>query len=191
MSTLLVTLPVVSLLCAQILLNFSTRVTLASQNELALFPSFQILQYVLSHFSSVRLSATPWTMASQAPLSVGFSRQEYWSGLPLPSPAPKKSRTQISQQQVRLFLSLLIQQHEKPERSEKHKWNHISLGIKILKPENPTLQRQKKKLTQQIKRCIYRRVCSQILALDSACGLNYTVCWLLVESKCFILQDRT
>ena len=34
----------------------------------------------------VRLLATPWTAAYQAPLSMGFSRQEYWSGLPLPSP---------------------------------------------------------------------------------------------------------
>ena len=31
-------------------------------------------------------SAMPWTVAHQAPLSVGFSRQEYWSGLPFPSP---------------------------------------------------------------------------------------------------------
>ena len=31
-------------------------------------------------------SATPWTIAHQAPLSMGFPRQEYWSGLPLPSP---------------------------------------------------------------------------------------------------------
>ena len=30
--------------------------------------------------------ATPWTVALQAPLSVGFPRQEYWSGLPFPSP---------------------------------------------------------------------------------------------------------
>ena len=37
--------------------------------------------------SCVQLFATPWTIAYQAPLSMGFSRQEYWSGLPLPSPA--------------------------------------------------------------------------------------------------------
>ena len=37
-------------------------------------------------FSHVRVFATPWTVASQASLSMGFSRQEYWSGLPLPSP---------------------------------------------------------------------------------------------------------
>ena len=34
----------------------------------------------------VRLLATPWTVAHQAPPSIGFSRQEYWSGVPLPSP---------------------------------------------------------------------------------------------------------
>ena len=36
--------------------------------------------------SCVRLSATPWAVAYQAPLSMGFSRQGYWSGLPFPSP---------------------------------------------------------------------------------------------------------
>ena len=36
--------------------------------------------------SHVQLLATPWTAAHQAPPSMGFSRQEYWSGLPLPSP---------------------------------------------------------------------------------------------------------
>ena len=36
--------------------------------------------------SCVRLFATPWTVARQAPLSMGFSRQEYWSGLPCPPP---------------------------------------------------------------------------------------------------------
>ena len=36
--------------------------------------------------SCVRLFATPWTVAYQAPPSMGFSRQEYWSGLPFPSP---------------------------------------------------------------------------------------------------------
>ena len=36
--------------------------------------------------SRVRLFATPWTVAHQAPLSMGFSRQEYWSGLLFPSP---------------------------------------------------------------------------------------------------------
>ena len=34
----------------------------------------------------IQLFKTPWTVACQAPLSMGFSRQEYWSGLPVPSP---------------------------------------------------------------------------------------------------------
>ena len=36
--------------------------------------------------SCVQLFATPWTLVPQAPLSTGLSRQEYWSGLPFPSP---------------------------------------------------------------------------------------------------------
>ena len=42
--------------------------------------------YVCSMLSCVQLFATPGTVARQAPLSMGFSRQEYWSGLPFPSP---------------------------------------------------------------------------------------------------------
>ena len=40
----------------------------------------------VSRFSRVRLFATLWTVALQAPLSMGLSRQEYWSGLPCPPP---------------------------------------------------------------------------------------------------------
>ena len=39
--------------------------------------------YVLSRFSRVRLFVIPWIVALQAPLPLGFSRKEYWSGLPL------------------------------------------------------------------------------------------------------------
>ena len=39
---------------------------------------------MISCFSCVQLFVTPWTVAHQAPLYVGFSRQEYWSGLPFP-----------------------------------------------------------------------------------------------------------
>ena len=42
---------------------------------------------MLSHFSSVRLCETLWTVAHQAPLSIGFSRQEHWSGLLCPPPS--------------------------------------------------------------------------------------------------------
>ena len=51
---------------------------------------FVILKYYwilkVKLLSRVRFFATPWTAAYQAPPSMGFSRQEYWSGLPLPSP---------------------------------------------------------------------------------------------------------
>ena len=49
-------------------------------------PTSSLLLLLLSHFSNVRLFVTPWTAAHQAPLSMWFSRQEYWSGLPFPSP---------------------------------------------------------------------------------------------------------
>ena len=45
-----------------------------------------MLLLLLSRFSRVRLCETPETAAHQAPLSLGFSRQEHWSGLPFPSP---------------------------------------------------------------------------------------------------------
>ena len=50
---------------------------------------------LLSH---VRLLATPWTTAYQAPPSTGFSRQEYWSGVPLPSPmaSARTSKTMLN-----------------------------------------------------------------------------------------------
>ena len=41
---------------------------------------------ILSYFSHVQLFATPWPVAHQAPLSMGFSRQENWSGLLCPTP---------------------------------------------------------------------------------------------------------
>ena len=41
---------------------------------------------MLNHFNSVQLFRTLWTVAHQAPLSMGFSSQEYWSGLPCPPP---------------------------------------------------------------------------------------------------------
>ena len=48
--------------------------------------SFLALRCKVSSLSRVRLFVTPWTVAYQAPPSMGFSRQEYWSGLAFPSP---------------------------------------------------------------------------------------------------------
>ena len=56
------------------------------------------LPRVLSRFSQVRLFAMQWTVACQAPLSMGFSRQEYWSVLPcaLPGDPPNQGSSHAS-----------------------------------------------------------------------------------------------
>ena len=51
-----------------------------------------LLLLLLSRFSRVRLCATPQTAAHQAPPSLGFSRQERWSGLPFPSPVHESEK---------------------------------------------------------------------------------------------------
>ena len=55
--------------------------------ECKLIPTpWAIFTKEVKSLSRVRLFGTPWTVAYQAPLSMGFSRQEYWSGMPFPSP---------------------------------------------------------------------------------------------------------
>ena len=57
---------------------------------------YMLLVLLLSRFGRVRLCATPYMAAHQAPLSLGFSRQERWSGLPFPSPV-HESESDITQ----------------------------------------------------------------------------------------------
>ena len=69
--------------------NFTSLYHVACQmfNLYFLFSTQSILRCMLSHSSCIRLCATLWTEAHQAPLSMRFSRQQYWSfGLPFPSP---------------------------------------------------------------------------------------------------------
>ena len=54
--------------------------------SISLYLLFTLLLLLLSHFSRVWLCSTPQTAAHQAPLSLGFSGQEHWRGLPFPSP---------------------------------------------------------------------------------------------------------
>ena len=56
--------------------------------------SIPLLAAAVLLLSPVRLFATPWTVARQAPVSVVLPRQEYWSGLPIPFPLPLLRRTQ-------------------------------------------------------------------------------------------------
>ena len=72
-----------------------------AQNEAVTYLTFIKDQKVkmlllLSRFSRVRLCATSELAAHQAPLSLGFSRQEHWSGLPFPSPM-QKSESEVTQ----------------------------------------------------------------------------------------------
>ena len=59
-----------------------------------------------SKVAHVQLLAIPWTVAYQAPPSMGFSRQEYWSGVPLPSPEPGLGTPKSSFQLIFLVLML-------------------------------------------------------------------------------------
>ena len=59
-----------------------------------------LLLLLLSRFSRVRLYATPQTAAHQAPLSLGFSRQEHWCGLPFPSPMHEREKWKWSRSVV-------------------------------------------------------------------------------------------
>ena len=59
---------------------------LKDQNKTTPSKTDTMMGVLLCHFSCVRLCVTPLTAAHQAPVSLGFSRQEHWSGLSFPSP---------------------------------------------------------------------------------------------------------
>ena len=71
---------------------------------------------LLSH---VRLLVTPWIAAHQAPPSMGFARQEYWSGVPLPSPMSRDTENLNSAWQVDV-LKLYAQQHQSKHSFQAH-----------------------------------------------------------------------
>ena len=64
---------------------------------LKIFSVIALLQLLLSRFSRVQLCATPDTAAHQAPPSLGFSRQEPWSGVPFPSPTIQVRESEVAQ----------------------------------------------------------------------------------------------
>ena len=85
-----------------------------------------------SCFNHVRFYETLWTIAHQAPLSMGFSREEYWSGLPFPSlrdlPDPGIKPVSL------IFLhwqvgSLPVGPPGKPQKNNKHKWKCNEGGL--------------------------------------------------------------
>ena len=64
--------------------------------------------------SQVQLFATPWTVAHQAPLSMGFSRQEYWTGLPCPLPGDLSNQEIEPSSPALQMDSLLLSHQESP-----------------------------------------------------------------------------
>ena len=77
-----------------------------TQNENCIRILLQLKKYVsVKSLSRVRLFATPWTVAYQALPSMRFSRQEYWSGVPFPSPGTTKEKFQ---QKILKFVGGLI-----------------------------------------------------------------------------------
>ena len=68
------------------ILDASTKTQYDQRNNKRVLSHFSQINKQTCRFSRVQLFATPWTMAHQTPLSVGFPRQEFWSGLPNPTP---------------------------------------------------------------------------------------------------------
>ena len=132
--------------------NFSVHILL--KPSLKNFPEFvvvhtkalawsimQLLLLQLSHFSCVRLCATPEMAAHHAPPPLGFSRQEHWSGLPFPSPmhesAWKWKVKMKSLSRVRLFATPWTAAYQAPPPmgfSRQEYWSGVPLPSPNLKP---------------------------------------------------------
>ena len=89
-----------------------------------------VLLLLLSCFSRVRLCATPQTAAHQAPPSLGFSRQEHWSGLLFPSPMHESESKVKSLSRVRLLATPWTAAHQAPPSmafSRQECWSGVPL----------------------------------------------------------------
>ena len=86
-----------------------------------------LLLLLLSRFSRVRLCATPQTAAHQAPPSLGFSRQEHWSGLPFPSPIHESEKWKWS----RLVVSDSWRPHRQQPTRLRHPWDSPGRSTRV------------------------------------------------------------
>ena len=97
-----------------------------------------LLLLLLSRFSRVWLCATPKTAAHQAPLSLGFSRQEHWSGLPFPSLMHESEKWKWSRSvSVRLFVTPWTAAHQAPPSMGFSRQEHWS-GVPLPSPPDLT-----------------------------------------------------
>ena len=104
--------------------------------------------------SHVQLFGTPWTVANQAPLSMGFSRQGYWSGLSFPSPMHESGKWKLkakSLSRVGLFATPWTATHQAPLSmgfSRQESWSGVPLPSPV--EENMVIHKQHK-LTEKVK----------------------------------------
>ena len=105
---------------------------------------------LLSCFSRVRLCATLWTAAHQAPLSTGFCRQEYWTGVPLPSPTGDEVRIFKSKYEdaVKNYLLQSVKWVWEFLKSKNSRQSHPKQRLKIF------LKLKKKKRRKSLKECL-------------------------------------
>ena len=126
-----------------------------------------------SRFSCVWFFAAPWTAARQAPSSMGFSRQEYWSGWPMPS--TRRSSQGSTQGSNLLLLRLLHWQADslslapsgKPQNNT-HQWNDLNYWYLQYECNlNNVMLTEKKKETKNIYDNIYFKYSKKALKLGS------------------------
>ena len=97
------------------------------------------LLLLLSHFSRVRLCAIPQMAAHQAPLSLGFSRQEHWSGLPFPSPMHESEKWKWSRSVLRLLATPWTAAYQAPPSmgfSRQEYWSGVPLPSPLWIPRS-------------------------------------------------------
>ena len=119
-----------------------TKSTLNAAEQKELSPCQHHDACVLSHFSRILFFVTLWTVALQALLSMGFSRQAYWSGLPFPPPRdlpdPRIERLMSPASAGRFFTSSTI--WEALWRPQIRLWNLSALGAGQGSVTHPALQ---------------------------------------------------
>ena len=103
----------------------------------------------MKSLSHVQLFKTPWTLAYQAPPSMGFSRQEYWSGLPFPS--PNKTKPKVSRKSDIIKIRAEIHEKEMKETIENINKTISWFIEKINKIEKPLARLIKKKKRRRLK----------------------------------------
>ena len=126
---------------------------------------------LLSHFSCVRLCATPQTAAHQAPPSLGFSRQEHWSGLPFPFPNAWKWKVKGKLlSHVRLFATPWTAVYQTPWRKA---WQPNSVfltgeshGQRSLAGNSPQGQKESDKTEATQHTWIYLEFCTYSTLVD-------------------------